>query len=78
MITQETIYDYNPTPKECGRFGGLSNKGVMLRYYKACNDGRLYHLGLLFSMRGDKERAESYWEQMEDKEPLKTLVCDFP
>ena len=74
----ETIYDYSPTDKELTRFGGRENKDIMIEFYKISNDNRLYHLGLLFSMRGDRKRAESYWEQMKDKSPLKVLITDFP
>lgn len=74
----ETIFDYNPSDKEISRFGGLKSKNLLINFYKLSDDDRLYHLGLLFSSRGDKERAKKYWEQMKDKTPLKALVTDFP
>lgn len=74
----ETIFDYNPSDKEISRFGGLKAKNLLINFYKLSDDDRLYHLGLLFSSRGDKERAKKYWEQMKDKSPLKALVTDFP
>ena len=77
-IEGESIFDYNPTEEEMKRFGGLDcllwaiGKGA----YKIA-DNRNYHLGLLFSMRGDKEKAISYFNQIEHKEMLKALMQDF-
>ena len=54
----ETILDYNPTDEEWKRFGG---KESFMRwfdiYIKSSPDNFNYHLGLLFSIREDKEKA---------------------
>lgn len=75
----ETIFDYNPTEEELHRFGGMRQfefyKRELGAYYIYEDDAN-YHLGLLFSMRGNKEKAESYFAKIKDKEMLKTLIQD--
>ena len=74
----ETIFDHNPTDKELMRFGGREN---LLKFTEKglyeIEDNRLYHLGLLFSGRKDYEKANSYFDKIEDRSLLKTLVQDF-
>ena len=77
-IEGESIFDYNPTEDEIKRFGGLDcllwaiNKGI----YKNA-DNRNYDLGILFSSRGDKEKAIRYFDKIEHKDMLQTLMQDF-
>lgn len=75
----ETIFDYNPTEEELQRFGGMKQfefcKKLLGAYYIYEDDAN-YHLGLLFSMRGDKERAKSYFAKIKKKEMLSTLMVD--
>ena len=75
----ETIFDYNPTKKELQRFGGMRQfehcKELLGAYYIYEDDAN-YHLGLLFSMRGDKAKAELYFAKIKDKERLKILWQD--
>ncbi len=75
----ETIFDYNPTEEELQRFGGMKQfefyKSVLGAYYIYEDDAN-YHLGLLFSMRGDKAKAELYFAKIKDKERLKILWQD--
>lgn len=74
----ETILDYNPTEEEWKRFGG---KESFMRwfdvYIKSSPDNFNYHLGLLFSIRGYKEKAHYYFSKIEDKDMLMTLWEDF-
>lgn len=74
----ETIFDFNPTDFELLRFGGREalNWAVARGIYEV-DDNRYYHLGLLFSGRGDKERASYYFSKIEDEKILHTLVQDF-
>ena len=74
----ETIFDYNPTIAELGRFN--VNRRTIKMFKTSiikCNDDRLYTLGLLFSMRGDNKKANEYWNQIEEKSILRTLIQDF-
>lgn len=77
---KETIFSYNPTGDELKRFGGLDQfvwaDKVGLDIYLS-NDNRLYHLGLLFSMRKNDKKANEYWSKIENKMMLSTLVQDF-
>ena len=41
-------------------------------------DDANYALGILFSMRGDKEKAKHYFEKITNKELLEILWQDFP
>lgn len=76
----ETIFDHNPTDLELKRFGGKGcfeywlNKGINI-YDDPDNCN--FHLGLLFSMRGDDKKANEYWSKIEHKEMLDVLVQDF-
>lgn len=74
----ETILDYNPTAEEWTRLGGeefiMKYREI---YLQSHSDNHNYHLGLLFAMRGDKSRANKYWQKVENEEMLKTLWQDF-
>lgn len=76
----ETIFDYNPTDEELKRFGGRKQfewyKKLGFEPYSHPDDAN-YALGLLFSMRGDKKKANEYWAKIKHKEILSTLVEDF-
>ena len=74
----ETILDYNPTEQEWKRFGGRDFIMKYLDIYlQSHSDNHNYHLGLLFSMRGNKAKANAYFSKIEDSEMLQTLVEDF-
>lgn len=75
---KETIFDFNPTDFELLRFGGRDALDwAVARGIYDVDDNRYYHLGLLFSGRGDKERASYYFSKIEDEKILHTLVQDF-
>jgi tetratricopeptide (TPR) repeat protein len=63
----ESIFDYNPTERELVRFGvehdGDGHYEERLAFLKELLSKKTdyYYLGLLFSMRGDKKRAEEYF-----------------
>lgn len=80
-VHEETIFDYNPTDAELGRWGGRGSFDFSIehRVYVIFTerDNRLYMLGLLFSMRGDYEKGNEYFSQIEDRDMLHTLVEDF-
>ena len=75
----ETIFDYNPTEEELQRFGGMRQfefcKKLLGAYYIYEDDAN-YHLGLLFSMRGDNEKSNEYFRKVKNKERLKILWQD--
>lgn len=75
----ETILDYNPTEQEWKRFGfkGESDFKKYYHDYMKSNDSINYQLGLLFAMRGEKDKANKYWQKVENDEMLKTLWEDF-
>ena len=77
----ETIFDYNPTDGELGRFNLRTQKQIdeMKCFYEEYPDADSinYQLGLLFSMRGDKRKANKYWSCIKDKRMLSTLIQDF-
>ena len=76
----ETIFDYNITDEELKRFGGRKQfeweaaHGIDSFEF---DDDNNYMLGILFSMRGDKEKANEYWAKIKDRSMLGTLVEDF-
>lgn len=76
----ETIFNHNPTDEELRRFGGRDClewiKSLQGDYYLNPDDAN-YHLGLLFSMRGDKLKANQYWKRMEDKSRLQFFGNDY-
>ena len=80
-VNEETIFDYNPTDAELGRWGGRESfdfsieHGVFVLFTSRNN--RLYMLGLLFSMRGDNEKGNEYFSKITNKSMLSTLVEDF-
>lgn len=77
----ETIFDHNVTPEELVRFVGpysveeAFSKGPAM--YTNENDAN-YALGILFSMRGDKEKAQIYFDRIKNRELLTQLWQDFP
>lgn len=76
----ETIFDHNPTKAELGRiFPGGMRLFNEIGGYKGFKhqDDIFYHLGLLFSMRGNAQKANEYWNKIEDKRLLSTLIEDF-
>lgn len=77
---RETIFDYNSTDEELGRFGGRDClewiKSLQGDYYIDPDDAD-YHLGLLFSMRGDKNKASQYWKRMKEKSRLQLFWNDY-
>ena len=75
----ETILDYNPTEQEWKRFGFKGESHFMKYYhdYIKSNDSINYQLGLLFAMRGEKDKANKYWQKVDNDEMLKTLWEDF-
>lgn len=78
----ETVFDHNPTDAEYNRlapFGGKKALEWAIRngLYEH-DDNRLYHLGLLFAGRGNKEKANEYFSQIDkDSDILSTLMQDF-
>lgn len=74
----ETIFDHNPTDLELKRFGGREHlKKCKKHGIERSSDTQYYMIGLLYSMRGDKDKANDYWSRIENKEMLKTLIEDF-
>jgi len=77
----ETIFDYNPTEEELGRFNLRTQKQIdeIKRLYEEYPDvdSINYQLGLLFAIRGDKRKANKYWSYIKDKSMLSTLIQDF-
>lgn len=80
----ETVFDHNPTEQELSRFGikkefGNIDKQIefMRELNKKSNDDNLYQLGLLFSIRGNIERANQYFSKIKNKKMLDTLIQDF-
>ena len=77
----ETIFDHNVSKEEMVRFVGPFNvedafvEGPSM--YTSEDDAN-YALGILFSMRGDKEKAKQYFEKITNKEFLQILWQDFP
>ena len=77
----ETIFDYNVTKEEMVRFVGpfnVEDAFVEGQSMYTSEDDANYALGILFSMRGDKEKAKHYFEKITNKELLEILWQDFP
>jgi hypothetical protein len=75
----ETIFDYDLSEGELKRFNITDPflRGHMKIMLSKSPDDRYYTLGLLFAMRGDKRKAKKYWDKIEDKRMLSTLIQDF-
>ena len=78
---KETIFSHNPTESELKRFGGLKQfiweDKENIDIYSFSDDSRLFHLGQLFAMRNNYDKANEYWNKIKDKVVLSTLVQDF-
>jgi hypothetical protein len=79
----ETIFDHNPTERELRRFGIQREYGDLDKqierdkaFYEKLEAPQYYYLGLLFSMRGDKKRAEEYFAKATYGQQ-RLLVQDF-
>ena len=74
----ESIFDYELTQGELNRFNLRTPEDIELtkEFEKEYPDDRYYRLGLLFSMRGDKKKANEYWSKVTDKGMLSTLIED--
>ena len=78
----ETVFDHNPTDVEYKRLAPFGGKkalewAVSKGLYKH-DSNRLYHLGLLFAGRGEKEKANEYFSQIDKgSDILSTLMHDF-
>ncbi|MGP1476755.1 MAG: hypothetical protein ACTTJK_04750 [Phocaeicola sp.] len=76
----ETIFDHNVTDEELTRFGGRESfewcKEHNIDLFENPDDAN-YAIGLLYSGRGDKEKANYYWSKIKDKDVLGALVQDF-
>lgn len=77
----ETIFDHNVTKEEMVRFVGPSDVEDAFKegpsMYTSEDDAN-YALGILFSIRGNNEKAKYYFEKITDKELLQILWQDFP
>lgn len=77
----ETIFDHNVTEKELTRFGGKEFFDKAEKYginVFENEDDANYHIGLLYSMRGDKEKAQIYFDRIKNRELLTLLWQDYP
>ena len=77
----ETIFDHDVTDVELTRFGGKE----MFEWLKehghepyTSQDDAYYAIGLLYAGRGDYQKAKKYFEIIENKRLLTTLVQDIP
>jgi hypothetical protein len=81
----ETIFDYNLTKGELKRFNLTNQQSIeeLKRLYSEdkdnvkCRDSNYYQLGLLFAMRNDDKKAAVYFDKIENRELLATLIEDF-
>ena len=79
----ETIFDYSPTQGELNRFCIIGQEEIddtKRRYTsnpKKWHDSINWQLGMLFYMRNDDERANSYFSKIHDKSMLSTLIEDY-
>lgn len=75
----ETIFDHNPTDEELRRFGGRKAfEWAAKNNLPFSQDSHSYMIGMIYSMRGDRIKANEYWSKIEHKEMLSTLVQDCP
>lgn len=73
----ETIFDHNPTEEEMKRFQGLKDPRIRAIWFNGHTDNHYCGLGILFSMREDKERADECRGKIERKSMLDTLIRVF-
>ncbi len=75
----ETIFDHNVTEKELARFGGKEFFEKAEKYgidvFKNEDDAN-YYIGLLYSIRGNRKKAQEYLDKVKSTELLKTIVQD--
>jgi len=73
----ETIFDYNPTPKElndirfdslslCLKFGIDTDKELTPELYKelVSQQNAYYDLAVLFEFRNDNNKANEFWKKL--------------
>ena len=76
----ETIFDHNPSKKELARFFGseLADKANSFKdkVYRNEDDAN-YALGILFSMRKDIKRANTYFRKIKNVDLLRAFMQDF-
>jgi hypothetical protein len=80
----ENIFDYNPTERELRRFGVKVEYGhyeeqlaIFKGAYINAKKPDYYLLGILFSMRGEKDRANEYFAKAYPDSRLQLLINDF-
>lgn len=77
----ETVFDHNPTDKELTRFGNYfeSCKLLGIDYTdKKYADANYYQIGILYSLRGDKQKANEYFAKLKNQAFLRTFWQDCP
>jgi hypothetical protein len=84
----DNIFKHNITFRESQRFYGgnsikaawavLKSTGRLFWCSETCPDDRYYSLGLLYSGRGNEEKANEYWSKIEEKSRLQILWQDCP
>ena len=78
-MSMETIFDHDVTDEELIRFGGKEYFEKAKMYgidpYKYEDDAN-YAIGLLYSMRGNKQKAKEYLDKVKSIDLLRTLVQD--
>ncbi len=76
----ETIFDHNPTDEELNRFGGREQfeweRAHGIDPFANPDDAN-FMLGLLFSMRDDKEKANFYFAKVKNRSLIAHLFQDF-
>lgn len=77
----ETVFDHNPTDEELEWFGGFfeSCKVLGIDYTdEKYADSNYYQIGILYSMRGDKQKAQEYFDKLKNQAFLRILWQDCP
>ena len=76
----ESILDFNPTLEEMGRFGiraRHSREQIDLFFTSISDDDKCFQLYILFSSRGDIEKANYYLSKIKSEDLLGILIEDF-
>jgi len=78
-MANESIFDFELSEGEKRRFNILKPELYeMVKESDArCSDDRYYRLGMLYAMRGDYDKSREYYDRIEDREMLRTLVDDY-